>query len=77
VEATGMEGHSQRFIRKLFLLHFKKLSLVVPDLDVFFTASHDQLLAETDIHSGNRFRMEMLVHVLENPTSFLDFRTIE
>lgn len=77
VEATGMECHSQGFIRELLLLDLKKLSCVIPDLDVFGTAGHNQLLTEADIHACDRLGMELLMHMLENATSFLDFRAIE
>ena len=78
VESTRMEGHSRSFFTDGRLEgHFELLLGPIPDADVTLGASHDELLAQTDVHARDRFVMEGSVDVLAQLLVVVDISAIE
>ena len=73
-----MERHSHSFFTNGGLKgHFKLLLGPIPDADVTLGACHDELLAQTDVHTRDRFVMERSVDILAQLLVVVDISAIE
>ena len=78
VESTRMESNSRSFFPNGGLKgQFELLLGPIPDADVTSGASHDELLAQADVHTSDLFVMEGTVDILAQLLVIVDISAIE